>query len=399
MDVLVTWESSRAQRDLSDYAKLRALCVEHGVKWFYQGRLFDLTDDDDRFSTGIDALVAEREAGLTRKRIIRNVEARAAAGTPHGRPHDGYKIVYDPNTGKAIRRVLDPERAPIIREIVRRLLAGETAYGIAKDFNQRGLTTVTGKPWRLETIVSSVRSPTIAGLRVFRGEVLPDVEAQWEPIVSSEDYNRVRALLAEPGRKTNHSGGKVKYIGSGVYRCGVCNGTMTLVSKRRPDDSKQVRYSCRDKFCVQRVQEPTDAKVELAMITFMSRPDIFAMLAESNGDAEVEAAKAEVARITAKLADIRAKVNQELLTLDDLVYFRAEWEPKLKAAEERARPKHIPTVVFEVAGPEAEQRWKATSVQNKRVIIKALMNVRIMPTGRTGKFDPESVVIERRRAQ
>src|SRR4051794_38227944 len=32
-DVLVTWESSRAQRDLDAYTKLRALCESAGVLW------------------------------------------------------------------------------------------------------------------------------------------------------------------------------------------------------------------------------------------------------------------------------------------------------------------------------------------------------------------------------
>jgi site-specific DNA recombinase len=107
-DVLVTWEASRAQRDLTAYATLRELCAHHGVKWSYSGRLYDLTDSDDRFSTGIDALVSEREADLTRARILRDVEERAIAGMPHGQLHDGYRIEYDPNTGKPLSRVLDP---------------------------------------------------------------------------------------------------------------------------------------------------------------------------------------------------------------------------------------------------------------------------------------------------
>ena len=32
-DVLVTWESSRAQRDLDAYTKLRSLCERHGILW------------------------------------------------------------------------------------------------------------------------------------------------------------------------------------------------------------------------------------------------------------------------------------------------------------------------------------------------------------------------------
>ena len=69
-DVLVMWEASRAPRDLDRYVELRGLCAERGVMWSYSGgRLFDLADGDDRFATGLDALLAEKEAEQTRVRI------------------------------------------------------------------------------------------------------------------------------------------------------------------------------------------------------------------------------------------------------------------------------------------------------------------------------------------
>ena len=43
-DVLVTWESSRAQRDLDAYTKLRSLCERQGILWSYAGRIYDLRE-------------------------------------------------------------------------------------------------------------------------------------------------------------------------------------------------------------------------------------------------------------------------------------------------------------------------------------------------------------------
>jgi site-specific DNA recombinase len=211
------------------------LCAHHGVKWSYSGRLYDLTDSDDRFSTGIDALVSEREADLTRARILRDVEERAIAGIPHGQLHDGYRIEYDPNTGKPLRRVLDPERAPLVREIAARLLAGDSAYTIARDFNARGLTTAKGKPWRGQNITKRIQSPTIAGLRVHRGKVLDDVQTQWPAIITPEEYARLITLLSDPRRKTNREGSHVKWLGTGVYRCGVCGAPVRMISGYRPN--------------------------------------------------------------------------------------------------------------------------------------------------------------------
>jgi site-specific DNA recombinase len=386
--VLVTWEASRAQRDLAAYVGLRDLCVEHAVRWSYNGRLYDLTDDDDRFSTGIDALMSEREAGLTRKRVLRSVEARATTGKPHGRLLDGYMIKYDPATGKPLRRVLDPERAPIIKTIAERLLAGDPAYTIAADLNRDGITTRSGKPWTGANVVKRVMSPTLAGLRVHRGEVIEGLEADWEPILTLDEYHRLVALLSDPKRRLNKEGNHVRHLGTGIYLCGVCEAPVRMISGYRPDRTRRVRYSCSKNHCVMRAAEPTDAKVERTLITYLSRPDILADLNATAHDADTQAAAADVARLRAQLIDARQKVDEGKLTLDDFVYFRQRWEPQLADAEQRARPKWIPNAVYDVAGPDAEERWKALPISARRAIVKALVTVKIHPTARGNQHRP-----------
>src|SRR6478672_7976201 len=48
-DILLTWEASRATRDLQVYAALRELCAKHAVKWGYSGTVYDLAVRGDRF--------------------------------------------------------------------------------------------------------------------------------------------------------------------------------------------------------------------------------------------------------------------------------------------------------------------------------------------------------------
>src|SRR5688500_6723685 len=138
-DVLVTWEASRAQRDLMAYARLRNLCERRGVLLSYSGRTYDMTEADDRFGTGLDALLAERESDQTRTRVLRAVRSNATKGRPHGRLRDGYRREYDPVTRELLGQVPDDETAPIVREAARRVLAGETPYAVAQDFNRRSI--------------------------------------------------------------------------------------------------------------------------------------------------------------------------------------------------------------------------------------------------------------------
>lgn len=99
VDVLVTWEASRAQRDLAAYTELREICASHGVRWAYSGTVYDLADRSDRFRTGLDALVAEDEADRTRERVQRALRSNATKGRPHGKRSFGYRRIYDETTG------------------------------------------------------------------------------------------------------------------------------------------------------------------------------------------------------------------------------------------------------------------------------------------------------------
>src|SRR4051795_677977 len=138
-DVLVTWEASRAQRDLAAYARLRDLCERRKVLLSYSGRTYDMAEADDRFGTGLDALLAERESDQTRKRVLRAVRANAEKGRPHGKLLYGYRREYDPGTRELIGQVPDPDTAPVVQEAARRVLAGETPYAVAQNFNRRGI--------------------------------------------------------------------------------------------------------------------------------------------------------------------------------------------------------------------------------------------------------------------
>jgi site-specific DNA recombinase len=52
VDVLVTWEASRSNRDLAEFTELRDLMRAHSVLLNYSGRTLDLDDSSDSFRAG-----------------------------------------------------------------------------------------------------------------------------------------------------------------------------------------------------------------------------------------------------------------------------------------------------------------------------------------------------------
>lgn len=393
VDTLALWEISRASRDRPVYAALIASCVESDVLVYLNGRLHDPTDPDDGFMLDLGGALAVRESAMTSKRTQRAVDARAAAGRPHGSVPYGYRRVLDPVTGRAVAREIDPVTGPVVQEIVRRLLMREPAMAIARDLTARGVLTHLGKPWRSANLSKLALRPTYAGLRVYKGEVLKDVAGTWAPLITPTEHEQLLALYSDPGRDKFRNPTHAKWLGTGIYRCGRegCNGVMRMVAQ---SGSRPRAYCCRDCFKVSRQQELVDGQVVKLIVARLSRPDVLELLAHTSNDDSVKAAADEVADLKRQLRAARQKVTARKLTLDDYAFFKGTWEKELADAEQRARPRWLPAAVFDVAGPEASEKWAKQTPAGKRSILAALFVVTIHPAGRHGApFDPDLVEV------
>jgi site-specific DNA recombinase len=421
VDVLAVWELSRASRDRSVFAALLAVCQETGVMIATGGRLHDPNDPDDGFMLDLEGALAVRESSATSKRTRRDAEGRAAAGKPHCALPYGYRRVCDPRSGRTLRWEPDSDQAPVVVEIVRRLLTREPADAIAADLNRRrvstggadrctrgcgcrktenggvgrpkpnweGVHTKTSGRWRGGNLSKLALHPAYAGLRTHHGRVLDDVRGTWPAIISEADHHALVALYADPQRDKYRNPKHLKHLGGGLYRCGRCGGRMRVVIEA----GKRNRYDCRVCHKISRLQEPVDELIKAVLIARLSRPDVLAALSDSD-DAEIAAARDEVARLQAKLRQARQLVDEDRLSLESLADLESRTLPRIRAAQRAAQPRDVPAVVAEVAGEKAEQRWAEIDVATRRAILDVLIEVTILPTERRFQpFDPKSVEI------
>lgn len=393
-NAVAVWEASRASRDKRVWRSIIDALQEAGGYLCEGGRVHDPNDPDDEFRMEFDALLSARESAMTRKRVLRGVQARAAAGEPHGQAVYGYRIEYDPETGKAKSREHDPEQAPIVREIARRLLAGESATQLARELTERGVPTARGTRWYASNMIALIQRPALAGLRTFHGEVLADVRATWDPILTVEQHRQLVARFADPARKTTRDGSHRTSLLVGPGRCGVCGGGLRLTRKNHKSGSRTLAYACREKFCTTRNAAAVDEFVELVIVGLLADPRIAERLAA--GDPQASGAAEEVARLRAKLDEARRMVAEDRLSLASLADLESRTLPRLDALQRAATPRHVPTVVTETAGPDAAARWARLETGQRRAIIAALADVRLMPAARRvpgAPFDPTCVSI------
>lgn len=395
-DVLITRESSRAQRDLEVYVKLRNLCAQTGVLWSYKGRVHNLTHTDDRFQTGLDALLAEREADVVKDRVVNGQRASADAGRPPNRTPYGYRREYDPRTRALVAQFINEAEAVIIREAAKRYAAGDSMRSIVLDFTGRGLRRPGGGTWTVGTLQRVISNPTYIGKRVYRGQVHGD--GNWEPILDAAVFYACARRREDARTRYGKREIEPRFVLSRSVSCGECGSPMS--AKVGSHAGKYVYYcfgsppgSCgRVSILVERL----DGHVIGLVIERLSRPDAADLLAaDDGGDEELLAALAEADELRARLQAFVDQAADGHLTAKALSSIEAKLLPQINAAEQRAASVKLPAALQDAIRADIRAVWPTLSISRRREIVRALMEITVMPAAKPGHrpFDPSRVRI------
>lgn len=405
-----TWEPSRAGRDLAIYVELRAACQRAGVLYLTHGRVYDLSRSDDSFMMGFEFLRAEADANTMRERQLRTVRLNAEKGRPHGRLPYGYRRVYDENTGVLLRQEPDLHTAQIVKDAARDVLAGVSMWSIAMRLQEAGEPTPmkswveAPRGWDTYTVRQVLQNPTIAGKRVYRGEVVGD--ALWEPLISWEDFQRLQRLFADPARRVKGGGGMpAKTLMVHIARCHYCGRPLKRAVERRKGKKDAVKYQCQFRGCYKTTisQPGLDAYVEEAVLSWFEQPANLARLTEHDGESDwleqSRAAEEAVEGLQQRLDEVADQYAAGTLPLSTLTRIEQTLRPQI----EDARRGLVPPIADErvralVTGGDVRAAWGELVLAERRKIIKAVFDVRIQQTKNRGQnaFEPERVLMEPR---
>ena len=407
VDRLALFEYSRATRDRMVHAALFAACEDAGVLINIDGRDYDPNEPSDALFLDIAALLAVNESAAISKRVRRDTKARAKEGKlATGLPY-GYVTTYTTGANGRPTSVHNehPIEGPVVREVVRRLLAREPAETIAKDLTGRGILTRSGRPWRGANLSLMACRPTYARLRVHQGEVLHDDDGQpvkgaWPELVSEADHWALIEMYASPERDKFRSSKAVKYLGTGLYRCGRegCGGRMRLVGPRRP--AAPSSYCCAQCHGVSRQTPLIDEWVTDVIVARLSAPGLLDAWNAPDVDTKRQAATEEIGRLTARLSAAEAgfldAVDGDPVEAARLLAgLRRQTEERiavLRRRSERPAPA-VPAVLAEAAGERARTWWATAPIGRRRAVLDLLATVTILPVGRATRHpDPAETV-------
>lgn len=372
---VLAWHTDRIHRtprELEDYIDASELhgCSTHGVK---AGAL-DLSTAGGRAMARTLCTWARYESDVKAERVRAWNQQRAEQGFSHGgrRP---YGWLPD-------RITLDPAEHAIKTAMAERLLAGESLRSVSDDLKARDIPTVVNGTWHRSMIRNMLLSPRQAGYRTHKGEIIG--RGNWEPAFTEDTWRALCALLTDTDRTTTTGPARKNLLGS-YARCGECDEPIgTKYNARR-------HYRC-EPCGLWRRQEPIDDYVSGYIVGLLETiheepvPGI-----DEVAVARVEALKKRITRTeTAFAAD-------DTMSPEDLIKVLRPLKDRLKKEAAALVPPRRPALLAGRTGPNARKSWKALGQDQKRAIIRELVDVRIMraPGGSAG-FDRASVVITRR---
>lgn len=390
VDAVLAWHNDRLHRcavELEEYIEVCGAVPTHFVK---AGPL-DLSTASGRMTARITGAVARHEVEhMIERQKAAKLQAGQAGKYRGGRRPFGYE-----RDGVTVR----PAEAAAVLDASRRVLHGETLGSIAREWNIKGITTATGAGWTSISLHKVLIRPRNVAIIEHEGREL--AEAEWPAIVPMDVWRALRELLADPSRRHPRSTDR-RWLGSGLFLCGVCNDGTTMRSASTTGGTtgpRRATYRCKAGAHLARVAEPVDEFITTVVLRRLGRPNA-RLLLHARPDVDTAALLAESGALRVRDGGLAGMFTDGVITRGELEVQRKRIQDRLAeiAAEMATAAGASPLDGF-AGSDDVRAAWRAASVSRRKAIVDTLMVVTLLPAPRGRRpgghyFDTDSVRIE-----
>lgn len=211
------------------------------------------------------------------------------------------------------------------------------------------------------------------GAPEFDGQPVP---GSWPAILTEDDVTRVRTLLADPARRTSTTN-RVRYLLSGIARCGVCGGPVKTGQTRSVNGRTRKIYKCSRADHVYRAVEVADYVVTSTVLMRLEAltPERRQALLAPETDSPL-AAKA--AQLRAKMAEALEMWKADEMTRAEHKATLASLRARLAVIERKMGSASKAPVLAEVmSAADVREAWESLEFDRQRSVMDALVEVTI----------------------
>jgi DNA invertase Pin-like site-specific DNA recombinase len=372
VDAIVAWHTDRLHRRPAELERFITIIETSGVE------VHTVKAGELNLNTATGRLVARQlgsiaayESEHKADRIRSKARELAEAGKVGGggtRPFG-----YDDD-----RVTVRADEAKEIRRAVKRVLAGDSYYTVMRDWNARGVTTPTGKPWVSTTIKRALQAPRLAGLRQHQGAVIGD--AVWPGIITADEHRLLVARGARPRVRKPH-----RYLLTGM----IFTDDGAPMVAAGPSEHGVRRYKGPGTYIA---AEPVEVEVAARLMARLdSRALAKALTQDRKGDDTKRARDLarQVADVERAIERVNDMYEEGIITKADARRRRSQREAERDALRQRlsaidggrALPASLPSAAGEIGA-----WWEGASLDDRRrLLARFVERVTVRPATARGR--------------
>lgn len=398
VSAVVVWHLDRLTRSMRDLTRVIEAGKAHKVNIAsVHGDSVNLSDPSGVAVAQILTSIAQMEVAHKSNRQREANQQRANAGKAFWtrRPFG-----YDRVNGKV---VVVAAEADAIRSAAAAILAGtKTLAQIARDWNAAGLLTTdvrrdrdtnaitkAGGQWGVTQVRRVLLNPRNAGKRLYNGEEMEQA-GEWEPIVTPELLEQLESTLMDPRRRTAPDDLNAKHLLSGILTCGKC-GRKMFAAPYKSKGREIMVYRCFGGYCMQRRKDLVDEFVVGVILARLSLPDAASLFDDGQDLGEL---REQAASLRGRRDALAALLAEGVLSASAVREQAGKLSAELRKVESAISVAEGDNPLAPLIGAgEIEEVWQSMDIANQRQVVRALMDVSILPAGKGVRFSPDQVRI------
>ncbi len=364
IDAVIVWRTDRLARQPRDLERFIDAAEAH------DGVLLSVTEPDFSGSSGLLILrmltaFANHESGVKAERVARKMKELAERGDPRtgGQRAFGYNRDMTPNL----------REAEVFVASVFLILKGESYSSVMAQWTAAGITTPTGKQWRLSNWRRMLMAPVFAGLRSYHGELLA---GNWQGLITPETREQLLAVIG--GRHQQQQRRVSVHLLTGIAHCS-CGAPMNGTS--RPGSGGKapyVEYRCNVLRGGCRRTTIRANKLEPAVV------ERFFELATTGAEREAVDPTAVLLALREDEANLAQLVRDHYVEriINRAAFMAAKKQLDARIDEQRARVARVGPMSWLRDTGALHAEWERRDLTWRREMLRAVVRVVVAPAGR-----------------
>lgn len=253
INTVVVWKLSRFSRNVRDLANIVDILEKNNVNLICITQNIDTSNQMGKMFVYMSAIFAEMERDNIVEQAKMGMKQRALNGYRNG----GTVFGYIPTDGEL---VINQEQAEIVKEIFNLYLEGWGYKKIAMHLNDKGIKTLKGNTWAINSIKQILDNPVYVGLikygeyvdwekkrRKGKSEDFILVKGKHEPIITEEVWQKTQEIREIKNKLNKRDNSPGDFLLTGLLKCPECGASM-ISCQRKGKNVTHKYYQCSTYF-------------------------------------------------------------------------------------------------------------------------------------------------------